>query len=183
MGMSMMVVNSLSVFTKTLCVFALLILTSCQFQPLYTSPSGTTPASNLALSNISVSDVSTREAQQVRNHLIFLLSGGSSPIEPSHDIRLRVSSSTQTIAGTRASVSSSQLGNTAGTVAITVSYDLYELSQNKIVTSGSRTASAAFDKTSQSFSSERAERDAVNRAAKAAAEQVRLAISSDLNQG
>ncbi len=168
----MKIVNSLSVFTKAVSVCALLMLASCQFQPLYTSPSGTTPASNVALSNISVSDVSTREAQQVRNHLIFLLSGGSSPIEPSHDLRLRVSSSTQTLAGRVADISTSQLGNTAGSVAITVSYDLFDLSENKIIASGSRTANAAFDKTSQSFSSERAERDAVNRAARAAAEQV-----------
>ena len=179
----MMKVNSVSLFTKTAIFCALLVLSSCQFQPLYTSPSGTTPASNVALSNISVSEVSTREAQQVRNHLIFLISGGSSPVEPSHNVRLRVSSSTQTLASRVSDISTSQLGNTAGSVAITVSYDLYDLGDNKIMASGSRTANAAFDKTSQSFSSERAERDAVNRAAKAAAEQVRLAISSDLNQG
>ena len=79
--------------------FVALGAAGCQFQPLYSSNSGTTGPSGVALSQVSVSEVDTREAQQVRNHLIFLLSGGASPVNPSHDVKLRVSSSTTNLAG------------------------------------------------------------------------------------
>lgn len=162
--------------------FVALGAAGCQFQPLYSSNSGTTGPSGVALSQVSVSEVDTREAQQVRNHLIFLLSGGASPVNPSHDVKLRVSSSTTNLAGAIQSRTSSQIGNTAGSVQVTASYEVHDRSRNEIIARGTRQASAAFDQTSQSFANQRAERDAENRAAKALAEQLRLAIASDFNK-
>ena len=150
-----------------------LTMTACTFQPLYSSPDGSIATSNLALSSISVADVYTREAQQVRNHLIFLLSGGASPLNPSHELRIRVSSTTQGLAAAG--------GNTAGNVTITVSYDLYDFTKKSIAHRGTRSATASFDRTSQSFANIRAERDANNRAAKEIAELIRLTIANDLN--
>lgn len=161
-----------------------LSLSSCTFQPLYNSPDASVGSNNITLSNISVAEVDTREAQQVRNHLIFLLSGGITPTQPAHEVRLRVSKINRTLAGgiTGAPNSGITAGKTAGSVVVTVSYDIVDLSKKVPIATGRRTASAAYDRTSQSFANERAERDATNRAAKEAAELVRLSISSDLSK-
>lgn len=159
-------------------------LSACQFQPLYTSDAGTTGTANLALSTLSVAQVDTREAQQVRNHLIFLLSGGSTPLNPTHEVRLRVSSVNQNLAAAIGGGPGTGIppGNTAGSVQVSASYEIYDFAKKDIIHRGNRKASAAFDQTSQSFASERAERDAENRAAREVAEQLRLAIGSDLNR-
>ena len=163
-------------------ILACMLLASCQFQPLYNSNSSAIGSQGYALSNISVSQVDTRVAQQVRNHLVFLLSGGSNPQDATHDVRLRVSSASADLAAKIALNGSNQLGNTAGQVRVTVSYEVFDNSKKEIVYRGTRTAAASFDKTSQSFAAQRAERDAENRAAKEAAEQLRLAISANFNQ-
>lgn len=152
----------------------MLTLSACQ--PLYTSPDGSIGSSNSALSSISVTQVDTRTAQQVRNHLIFLLSSGITPLNPAYELKIRVSSN--------ATTSASRLdatGKTAGSVLTTVSYELYDTSKNAVSYRGKRSASASFDQTSQSFANERAKRDAENRSAKAVAEQIRLAIAGDLS--
>lgn len=155
-------------------------LTACQFQPLYSSAGVSGEGMSRTLSSVSVGEVATREAQQVRNHLIFLMSGGSSPSNPTHEVRLRVTSTVRNLAGRISNQETNQIGNTAGSIAMTVSYDLYRLEDMELVHRGTRTANAAFDETSQSFATERAQRDAVDRAALAVAEQLRLAIASDL---
>ncbi|MCB1423963.1 MAG: hypothetical protein KDJ69_16185 [Nitratireductor sp.] len=157
------------------------LLQACQFQPLYSSDSGTVANSSFALSSLSVAEVDSRVEQQVRNHLIFLLSGGAAPLNPSHEVRIRVSSNSRVLAARVKSGQSSQIGNTAGSVELTASYEIYDFASKEIVHRGSRFASAAYDKTSQSFASERAARDAENRAAREVAEQLRFAIASDLS--
>jgi len=156
------------------------LLSSCQFQPLYSQSGPVVSNSGIPHASVKVSEVTTRSAQLVRNHLIFLLSGGSTPSNPAYDVKLRVSSNTQTLASRVANSESNQLGNTAGSVQVTASYDVYELATGEVVFRGNRTARAAFDKTSQSFASERAELDAEKRAAVEVAEQVRLAIAAGL---
>lgn len=172
-------VKSIAITAATLLALS---LSSCTFQPLYTSPDGTIGSNNIALNTLSVAEVDTREAQQVRNHLIFLLSGGVSPIQPTHEVRLRVSKTTRTLAGAIRTEDKLYRGKTAGSVVITATYDVYDLAKKATIATGRRTASAAFDKTDQSFANLRAERDATNRAAKEAAELIRLSISSDLTK-
>ena len=165
-------------------IFSLLAATSlsaCTFQPLY-APSaniveGVDGISINEMSQISVSEVDTRVAQQVRNHLLFLLHGGNDPAETRYDARLRVTSfERRTAANTRLS------DTTAGFVTVTTSYSLIDMSNNKQVAGGSRKASAYFDRTSQIFANQRAVRDAENRAGKDVAEMIRLAIASDLRR-
>jgi LPS-assembly lipoprotein len=161
-------------------LIAALLLGGCQFQPMYSQSGPVLGSSGTSLSTIQVSDVSTRPAQLVRNHLIFLMSGGSSPLNPTHDVKLRVNSTTKTLAGRIANADTDQLGNTAGSIQVTASFDVYDLATTEVIFRGTRSASAAFDKTSQNFSSERAAIDAEKRAAIEVAEQLRLAIAAGL---
>lgn len=157
------------------------LLQACQFQPLYSSDSGTVAGSDLALSSLSVREVDSRVEQQVRNHLIFLVSGGAMPVNPTHEIRIRVASNSRVLAAKVSSAQSNQIGNTAGSVELTASYEIYDFASKKIIHRGNRFASAAYDQTSQSFATARAVRDAENRAAREVAEQLRFAIASDLS--
>ncbi|MEL7428380.1 MAG: LPS assembly lipoprotein LptE [Pseudomonadota bacterium] len=163
------------VFPRLLGIAAVLALTACQFQPLHGNSSALSQSGGLQ--NVSVSQVDSRVAQQVRNHLLFLLNGGNGTAEKSHEARIRVSWDNKLLAA---------LPNvqdaTSGSVTVTVSYDLVDLSTGTAVASGTRKATASYDRTGQVFANERAERDAENRAAREAAESLRLAIASDMNR-
>lgn len=165
-----------AITSKIFAVILTLALGGCQFQPLHGNQSGSL-AGGANLSNVSVSHVNSRVALQVRNHLLFLLHGGFSPAEKSHEARIRVSWNNKQLAAIRGVQDS-----TSGTITVTVSYDLIDLSTGKAIANGSRQAQASYDRTGQVFANKRAERDAENRAAKEAAEFVRLAIASDLNR-
>jgi LPS-assembly lipoprotein len=162
-----------------LSLFVTASLSACTFQPLYA------PSANLdgnisddlstKFAQINVGEVKTRVAQQVRNHLIFLLSNDSSSADPRYDVRLLVTSFERRLAS-NAVVSDT----TAGSVTVTVSYALIDNELKQRIAGGNRSASAYFDRTSQNFSNQRAVRDAQNRAGKEVAETIRLALASDL---
>jgi len=128
------------------------------------------------LASVGVSHVDSRVAQQVRNHLLFLLNGGGPSVEKTHEARIRVTWTNKLLA----QIPTVQ-DSTSGTVTVTVSYDLVENASGDVIQSGQRQAVASYDRTGQVFANNRAERDAENRAAKEAAEALRLAIASDLN--
>ena len=151
------------------------ILTACQFEPLHGNRSAGNTAGGLA--GVGVSHVDSRVGQQVRNHLLFLFNGGNGAAQKTHEARIRVSWNNKLLS---AVTDASDL--TAGTVTVTVSYDLVEMDSGKIIASGNRKAIASYDRTGQVYANERATRDAENRAAKEAAEALRLAIASDLNR-
>lgn len=153
---------------------AISALSACVYQPLYGSNSYA-PEASQTLSRIWVADVDTRVGQQVRNRLIFLLQGGRGAMDTTYELRLRVNDNAKLQAAAQ-DVSA----NTAGVVFVIVSYDLVDLSSHTRIASGSRRASASYDRTGQSFANERALRDAQNRAAAEVAEHLRLALAADL---
>ncbi len=154
--------------------FVFLLLASCQFQPLHGSNSNVATSGGLA--SVGVSQVDSRVAQQVRNHLLFLLNGGGPSVDKTHEARIRVTWVNRSLASIP-----TVRDSTAGTVTVTVSYDLVENASGEVITSGQRQAIASYDRTGQVFANNRAIRDAENRAAREAAEAMRLAIASDLN--
>lgn len=154
----------------------LAVLSSCQFQPLYGSGSAV-GESSYGLAQVTVDQVNTRVGQQVRNHLLFLLNGGNAPLEPKYRAKIRVTAINRTIANVQAVED-----RTAGSVEVRVSYDLLDSQTYEQVATGTRRANAAYDRTVQNFANARALRDAENRAAKEAAEALRLAIASDLRR-
>ena len=59
-----------------LLVVAALMLASCQVRPLY-APEASEAGAPARLAAVQIKPVTTREAQQVRNQLVFLLNGGA----------------------------------------------------------------------------------------------------------
>ena len=155
-------------------VVVVLGLSACTFQPLY-APSVDGSMAGNAISQIDVSHINTRVGQQVRNHLLFLINGGNASLSPRYRADLQITSFVR-----KTAAKASLRDTTAGFVSITASYNLIDTTTKKRIAGGTRTSTASFDRTSQIFTNQRAERDAENRAGIAVAEQLRNALASDL---
>ena len=156
------------------------LVSSCTVQPMYGSGGAMLGPQSSALSTVSVEAVNTREAQQVRNHLIFLFGGGSGePANPAYKLRLGVTSQTQSSASVQPAVAIER-EPTAGRVTMMSNYELIDLATGQVIASGTRQANASFDKSRQEFAIVRAERDAQDRAARELAEYLRLAVAQEL---
>lgn len=158
-----------------------LALSACTVRPLYYQGGADAPGSLAAsLASVEVAEVTTRPAQEVRNHLIFLLSGGATrTASPNYRLSLR----TRTGTTSAADLQSGDIEDpTAKTVTVTAIYSLVDLSTGTTVSRGWRDMTAAFDVPRQNFAALRAERDGENRAARELAEQLHLAVAQDIGR-
>ncbi len=160
---------------RAACLSLALVVSGCTWQPLYSSGHAGPALADSPLSQVSVGSVDSRPAQQVRNHLIFLLQGGRDQADTRYKLQLRITST-----GTEFAAVEGIRDFTAGSITITATYDLIDSTNNTRVAGGNRFATATYDRTAQSFANNRAARDAENRAAKELAEQLRLAIAAEL---
>lgn len=160
---------------------ALAGLSACAVQPLYgqaPAAAGAQAGAQAILSSIAVKPAVTRFEQEVRNHLIFLFSGGAGePANPLYSLQLLVISTTQAAASVQRADEDEP---TAGTVTLAATYQLTRTGTGEVVGSGARQVIAPFDDPRQLFAASRAERDAQNRAARELAELLRLAIAQNL---
>jgi LPS-assembly lipoprotein len=155
-------------------------LSGCQVRPLYSA--GVTTFSSgpsAGAMSISVNEVTSRYGQEVRNHLIFALSGGAGePASPAYKLELGVTKRVTTVASITPATGESR--GTAGAVVLASYYVLSDASTGSQVAAGSREVTASFDRPRQQFAQLRAERDAEDRAARELAEALKLAIAADL---
>lgn len=163
-------------------VFAAALASACTVRPLYSnaplSPGSTTTAQS-ELASIAVKPVTTRYAQQVRNNLIFAFTGGKERTDnPLYSLDLNVTELIESAA--KVQITKDQDQPTAGTVTLTSRYRLTDVKTGAVVSTGTRSMSASYDKPNQEFASYRAQIDAENRAARELAEILNLAIAQDL---
>lgn len=152
----------------------------CTVRPLYSdaalTPDGTTTSA--ALSSVLIRPAKTREAQEVRNQLIFLFNGGQAQTSsPAYELDLGVvvSREISTISQT-----SSVNQPTSGAVIMFSNYTLFDAATQKPIASGSRQISSQYDIPDQEFAAYRAQRDAENRAARELAEVLKLAVAQNI---
>jgi LPS-assembly lipoprotein len=164
------------------CIAAMAIASACTVRPLYSNavaPGGTTTAA--AYPSIDIKPVQTRYAQEVRNHLIFMLNGGpGQPANAQYSLDLGI-----TEVDSRALLAATTTGEdrpTAGTIVMTSSYRLTRVGTGEVVARGTRRISSSYDRPRQEFAALRAQRDAENRAARELAELLKLAIGQDLSR-
>jgi LPS-assembly lipoprotein len=158
-------------------------LTGGCFQPLYGSASFTgTPGIATALATVDVTQVEARVgspearvAVELRNQLLFDLTGGAAPPPPAYRLNMRMTT-------TRLSVI---VDVTSGRpdvedYGIDVVYTLIDLKTNKPVVTGTTFARVSYDIPGQEqrFARARALRDSENRAAKLIADNVRTRLAS-----
>lgn len=136
--------------------------------PLYAVDSGT----ESKLSTISISDPDTRVEQQVRNDLVFLMTGGEglSP-RPQYNLVLKTTASSLDV-----------LEKTAARLTVTVGFTLTERDTDRLIVSGERSAVASLDVRTQQFAKDRAILDAENRAAREVAALVYADLAAAISE-
>jgi LPS-assembly lipoprotein len=129
--------------------------------------------------SIAIAPVSTRQAQEVRNQLIFMFSGGKgSPANPSYNMDLVVSSYSSAAAVIQSGTT--EQSPTSSLLNMIAIYAVRDNATGQVVARGKRQVASAYDVPGQEFAAMRALRDAEDRAARELAEQVRLAVAQQL---
>lgn len=154
-------------------IVASVLVASCTVSPVY-GPTATGAPLTAELAAIDIEPVGDRISQEVRNNLVFAFTGGGPAAPPRYHLDLTITASDTSLGITRVGIPQSR------SVNITVSYNLVEFGTDRIVARGTARGIASYDETNQAFANSRARIDAENRAAKSAAEDVRLQIAAAL---
>ena len=162
----------------------------CSFQPLYgqhAAVPGGNPSVAAALSSVQVDPLKTprgtrldRVGVEVRNGLIFNLTGGSGQAAATHRLVIDLSSQQQQII-----VDISTGRSDVQTYGIDARYRLVELATNKTVVNSATFARVSFNIPGQQqrFAGERGLRDAEDRAATEIADNIRNRLASYFTAG
>lgn len=152
------------------------LLGGCEFQPMYaqTPLFGSGPSLRESLGNVEVASISGRIGNELRNDLIFELTGGNgNPVGAPYRLTLVANvSSLNPIIDTQSGRPVVQM------ISFDVSYRLHDVVKDRIVLNEHALARVSLDRSQQRFANLRAVRDAENRAAKVVAEQIRSRIAS-----
>lgn len=177
-------------FARLLMALALAGLTAGCFQPLYGDQAVVGSASSNVLDKMRSVEVATVSASvgtrlprvggEVRNELIYQLTGGGSPNTTAYTLKITISSTNlQVISDVNTARSDVQ------NYGIDASYSLAEVGTGKQVVSGSTFSRVSYDTPGQQqrFAGIRGLRDAENRAAKVIAENIRNRLASYFTAG
>jgi LPS-assembly lipoprotein len=153
------------------------MLASCQVTPLYSERAANGAAAALT-SDIGIDVIDERIGQDVRNNLIFLLSGGrGEPASPRYQMNLAV---TKNVIGILRDAAD---GRPRGrNLTLTAQYRIVEIGTDREVAVRTQTSTALFDDFDQAFAVIRAERDAEQRAARELAERIRADLALVMNK-
>jgi LPS-assembly lipoprotein len=169
-------------------VLALAAMLGGCFEPLYGERSLTGgPGLQSRMSAVEIVPIEApngtpqaRIATELRNELIFGLTGGSGGTSPTHQLRINMSTTNQQVIVdvTTARADVQQFG-------INASYTLTEKATGKSVVTGQTFARVSYDNPGQAqrFSNARGQRDAENRAAKQISDSIRARLASYFSAG
>lgn len=146
-------------------------LSGC-LRPLYGPTSGGADMRS-QLAAIDVAMVPERIGHALRSELIFMLDGSGEPSPKKYRLEIK-----PTVSQTSAVVDSVAARADAATLMGRAEYSLRDMSGNTVITNGTATATATYDRTAQRFGNVRAARDAEIRLGKLLAEQIRNRIAA-----
>lgn len=176
--------GSLRAVVRIALLSTIVLASACTVRPLYSdgpASAGVATGTATQLASINIKPVNTRYGQEVRNHLIFLFNNGAGqPDAAPYSMVLSVDSLTE--GALLAQVTSKDDEPTSGTVTLTATYAVTEISTGKVVASGKRNVTSSYDRPRQEFANMRAQRDAENRAARELAEVLRLSIAQEMTK-
>ncbi|GJE03406.1 LPS assembly lipoprotein LptE [Methylobacterium isbiliense] len=153
-------------------------LTAC-FRPLYGPTASGAPLSAV-LAAIQVDPATTPQGQErlghyLRSELVFDLDGSGLPSEKRYRLQLAVSESVQT------PIVSSVTGRAeSATLFGTATFKVTTLDGSRVLTDGTATGSATYDRSVQRYASVRAAREAEIRLAKLLSEQIKGRVAAIL---
>jgi LPS-assembly lipoprotein len=146
------------------------------FQPMYgqTTLFGGGAKLRDELRQVEVLEIQGRLGHEIRNDLIFELTGGQgNPVGAPYKLAMTITSGSQT---PLVDVQSGRA--TSETVTLDVTYRVLDVANDRVVLSEKALARISIDRSQQRFAGMRAIRDAQNRAAKLVAEQIRSRLAS-----
>lgn len=144
-------------------------------RPLYgATPSGAGLQERLA--QVDVAPIPGRVGQRIRNDLIFLSTGGGSPLPPSHRLEVTIHES---VLSTLVRLDGESLGQI---YAIQAAFKLISISDKKVVLQGTAHARAGFERFQSIYSNVRARDDAENRAARTVADDLKTRVATYLSR-
>ena len=152
------------------------MVSACTVQPLYGTAAGGGHVS-ATLAKISIDAVDDRVAQQVRNNLIFGLAGGKEVGDPIYKMKLTVNTSQSELGLTHIEAAPTY------TVTVTATYEITKAGSTDVIAKGTARGSASYDRMNQVFANVRARVDAENRAAVAAADNIRIRVAAAVARG
>jgi LPS-assembly lipoprotein len=137
-------------------------------------PVGGGPSLRDALRDVEIAEIEGRVGQEIRNDIIFELTGGDgNPTGAPFRLTMTISTRTQTpVIDPTTGISQ------IDTVGLTVNYRLLDVASKKLVLTDSALARVSVDRSMQRFARLRGIRDAENRAAKAVAQQIRARLAT-----
>jgi LPS-assembly lipoprotein len=148
----------------------------CSFQPMYAQAPlfGSGPSLRDALRDVEVAKIDGRIGNELRNDLIYELTGGEGN---QHNAPYRLTlvanvSSFNPIIDTESGRPVAQM------VSFDVTYRLHDVVKDRTVLTEQALARVSIDRSQQRYANLRALRDAENRAAKVVAEQIRSRLAS-----
>jgi LPS-assembly lipoprotein len=173
-------------FVRWLAVVAAAALTAGCFQPLYgehsAAPGAVAPNVRDAFATVEVDQIAapngtpeSRIAVELRNNMIWELTGGAGAGTPAYRLAIRMNLSKT------AMIVDVQTGRTeAEVVGINATYTLTEIGTKKVVVNSQTFSRVSSDVPGlqQRFAHQRAQRDAEDRASKVIAEQIRSRLAS-----
>jgi LPS-assembly lipoprotein len=143
------------------------------FTPLYAER---TPGTGVQsqLTNVHVRTVEGRVGMEMRNALIFELTGGAGNLSGApYQLEAKLTEDTQSM-----TIDPVTGRATVEIVSLTVSYQLRDAANDKVLIRDTAFGQASIERGAQIFARDRAKRDAENRAAKIVAEQIRGRLAS-----
>jgi LPS-assembly lipoprotein len=146
-------------------------LGGCTVAPLY-APDASGRSVSASLDSVVVDPVDSRVGQELRNRLLFKLTGGGGASAPLYRLHMTVSSSEIALGVTP--VQSSP----AYSVTVTATYELTSIATGMILLRATTRQSASYDRVNQVFANTRAKLDAEDRAAVLAADDIHLALAT-----
>ena len=170
-------------FSALALAFSAALLTAGCFQPLYGDRAVTGgPGISGYLSSVEVLPIdaangtpAARLAVEVRNGLIYNMTGGSGATPPTHQLTVALSSSQQSVV-VDVNTARPEIQN----YGINATYSLTDLRTKQVVVKGQTFARVSYDIPGQQqrFAAARGLRDAENRAAKVIADQIQSRLAS-----
>jgi LPS-assembly lipoprotein len=173
--------------TRLLLALALAGLTAGCFQPLYGSNTAGGSGVGDKLSAVDVAPINTpngtrlaRVGGEVRNELIYGLTGGSGAATPSYRLDIRLTSTLQSVI-----VDINTARPDMQNYGIDATYTLVEVGTGRKIVDGTTFSRVSYNIPGQQqrFAGDRGLRDAENRAAKVIAENIRTRLASYFTAG
>ncbi|HVG50696.1 MAG TPA: LPS assembly lipoprotein LptE [Xanthobacteraceae bacterium] len=174
---------------KIFALFALALSLGGCFQPLYGDRTATAAGANVKAQMASVdvmqiaapnASAEARLAVELRNQLLFELTGGPTPSVPAHQLRIRLVSTRLSVI---VDVTTARPDNEI--YGLNAYYELVEMKTGKVVVKDNTFSRVSYDIPGQQqrFARARGLRDAENRAAQTIADNIRNRLTSYFTAG